>query len=74
MDTKQLKDFLAVSGAIGILQQSQRFDFGCRSSAPRTGAGVSSSKVAAAGLTALRGGSNEQICIAAEIAMEHSLV
>lgn len=25
------------------------------------------------GLTALRGGSNEQICIAAEIAMEHSL-
>ena len=29
--------------------------------------------MAAAGLTALRGGSNEQICIAAEIAMEHSL-
>ncbi len=27
--------------------------------------------MAAAGLTALRGSSNEQICIAAEIAMEH---
>ncbi|MFS1894643.1 L-serine ammonia-lyase [Vibrio lentus] len=71
LDTKQLKDFLAVSGAIGILYKTNASisgaEEGCQGEV-----GVSSS-MAAAGLTALRGGSNEQICIAAEIAMEHSL-
>jgi L-serine dehydratase len=71
LDTKQIKDFLAVSGAIGILYKTNASisgaEVGCQGEI-----GVSSS-MAAAGLTALRGGSNEQICIAAEIAMEHSL-
>ncbi|MEZ8087149.1 L-serine ammonia-lyase [Vibrio sp. 1S139] len=71
LDTKQLKDFLAVSGAIGILYKTNASisgaEVGCQGEV-----GVSSS-MAAAGLTALRGGGNEQICIAAEIAMEHSL-
>ncbi|MEZ8858885.1 L-serine ammonia-lyase [Vibrio sp. 10N.247.311.51] len=71
LDTKQLKDFLAVSGVIGILYKTNASisgaEVGCQGEV-----GVSSS-MAAAGLTALRGGSNEQICIAAEIAMEHSL-
>ncbi|ENM5907074.1 L-serine ammonia-lyase [Vibrio mimicus] len=71
LDTKQLKDFLAVSGAIGILYKTNASisgaEVGCQGEV-----GVSSS-MAAAGLTALRGGSNEQICMAAEIAMEHSL-
>ncbi|CAK4075497.1 L-serine dehydratase 2 [Vibrio sp. 16] len=71
LDTKQLKDFLAVSGAIGILYKTNASisgaEVGCQGEV-----GVSSS-MAAAGLTALRGGSNEQICIAAEISMEHSL-
>ncbi|WP_295893393.1 L-serine ammonia-lyase [uncultured Vibrio sp.] len=71
LDTKQLKDFLAVSGAIGILYKTNASisgaEVGCQGEV-----GVSSS-MAAAGLTALRGGSNEQMCIAAEIAMEHSL-
>ncbi|CDT79271.1 L-serine deaminase I [Vibrio coralliirubri] len=71
LDTKQLKDFLAVSGAIGILYKTNASisgaEVGCQGEV-----GVSSS-MAAAGLAALRGGSNEQICIAAEIAMEHSL-
>ncbi|KAA8670067.1 L-serine ammonia-lyase [Vibrio gigantis] len=71
LDTKQLKDFLAVSGAIGILYKTNASisgaEVGCQGEV-----GVSSS-MAAAGLTALHGGSNEQICIAAEIAMEHSL-
>ena len=71
LDTKQLKDFLAVAGAIGILYKTNASisgaEVGCQGEI-----GVSSS-MAAAGLTALRGGSNEQICIAAEIAMEHSL-
>ncbi|ROP24214.1 L-serine ammonia-lyase [Vibrio crassostreae] len=71
LDTKQLKDFLAVSGAIGILYKTNASisgaEVGCQGEV-----GVSSS-MAAAGLTAMRGGSNEQICIAAEIAMEHSL-
>ncbi|MEZ8880327.1 L-serine ammonia-lyase [Vibrio lentus] len=71
LDTKQLKDFLAVSGAIGILYKTNASisgaEVGCQGEV-----GVSSS-MAAAGLTALRGGSNDQICIAAEIAMEHSL-
>ncbi|KPL95611.1 L-serine ammonia-lyase [Vibrio splendidus] len=71
LDTQQLKDFLAVSGAIGILYKTNASisgaEVGCQGEV-----GVSSS-MAAAGLTALRGGSNEQICIAAEIAMEHSL-
>ncbi|CDT72951.1 L-serine deaminase I [Vibrio coralliirubri] len=71
LDTKQLKDFLAVSGAIGILYKTNASisgaEVGCQGEV-----GVSSS-MAAAGLTALRGGSNEQICIAPEIAMEHSL-
>ncbi len=71
LDTKQIKDFLAVSGAIGILYKTNASisgaEVGCQGEV-----GVSSS-MAAAGLTALRGGSNEQICMAAEIAMEHSL-
>ncbi|MDV5169793.1 L-serine ammonia-lyase [Photobacterium rosenbergii] len=71
LDTKQLKDFFAVSGAIGILYKTNASisgaEVGCQGEV-----GVSSS-MAAAGLTALRGGSNEQICVAAEIAMEHSL-
>lgn len=71
LDTKQLKDFLAVSGAIGILYKTNASisgaEVGCQ------GEVGGSSSMAAAGLTALRGGSNEQICIAAEIAMEHSL-
>lgn len=71
LDTKQLKDFLAVAGAIGILYKTNASisgaEVGCQGEI-----GVSSS-MAAAGLTSLRGGSNEQICIAAEIAMEHSL-
>ncbi len=71
LDTKQLKDFLAVAGAIGILYKTNASisgaEVGCQGEV-----GVSSS-MAAAGLTALRGGSNEQMCIAAEIAMEHSL-
>ncbi len=71
LDIKQLKDFIAVAGAIGILYKTNASisgaEVGCQGEV-----GVSSS-MAAAGLTALRGGSNEQICIAAEIAMEHSL-
>lgn len=71
LDTKQLKDFIAVAGAIGILYKMNASisgaEVGCQGEI-----GVSSS-MAAAGLTSLRGGSNEQICIAAEIAMEHSL-
>ena len=71
LDNKQLKDFLAVAGAIGILYKTNASisgaEVGCQGEI-----GVSSS-MAAAGITALRGGSNEQICIAAEIAMEHSL-
>ncbi|MDG3086157.1 L-serine ammonia-lyase [Vibrio hannami] len=71
LDLKQIKDFLAVSGAIGVLYKMNASisgaEVGCQGEV-----GVSSS-MAAAGLTALRGGSNEQICIAAEIAMEHSL-
>ena len=71
LDTKQLKDFLAVAGAIGILYKTNASisgaEVGCQGEI-----GVSSS-MAAAGITSLRGGSNEQICIAAEIAMEHSL-
>lgn len=71
LDLKQIKDFLAVSGAIGMLYKVNASisgaEVGCQGEI-----GVSSS-MAAAGLTALLGGSNEQICIAAEIAMEHSL-
>ncbi|WP_299661606.1 L-serine ammonia-lyase [uncultured Psychromonas sp.] len=71
IDTVKLKDFLAVSAAIGMLYKMNASisgaEVGCQGEI-----GVSSS-MAAAGLTAIRGGSNEQICIAAEIAMEHSL-
>lgn len=71
LDTTQLRDFLAVSGAIGMLYKVNASisgaEVGCQGEI-----GVSSS-MAAAGLTALRGGTNEQCCIAAEIAMEHSL-
>ena len=71
LNTKQLNDFLAVSAAIGMLYKTNASisgaEVGCQGEI-----GVSSS-MAAAGLTALRGGSNEQICMAAEIAMEHSL-
>ena len=71
LDTPQIKDFLAVSAAIGMLYKMNASisgaEVGCQGEI-----GVSSS-MAAAGLTAIRGGSNEQICMAAEIAMEHSL-
>ncbi|USD67010.1 L-serine ammonia-lyase [Vibrio sp. SCSIO 43136] len=71
LDTPQLRDFMAVAGAIGMLYKMNASisgaEVGCQGEI-----GVSSS-MAAAGLTALRGGSNEQICMAAEIAMEHSL-
>ncbi|PSW10801.1 L-serine ammonia-lyase [Photobacterium rosenbergii] len=71
LDEKQIKDFLAVSAAIGMLYKMNASisgaEVGCQGEI-----GVSSS-MAAAGLTAIRGGSNEQICMAAEIAMEHSL-
>lgn len=71
LDTNQLNDFFAVSAAIGMLYKTNASisgaEVGCQGEI-----GVSSS-MAAAGLTALRGGSNEQICMAAEIAMEHSL-
>ena len=71
LDLKKIKDFLAVSSAVGMLYKMNASisgaEVGCQGEI-----GVSSS-MAAAGLTALRGGSNEQICIAAEIAMEHSL-
>ena len=71
LDTNQLNDFLAVSAAIGMLYKTNASisgaEVGCQGEI-----GVSSS-MAAAGLVALRGGSNEQICMAAEIAMEHSL-
>ncbi len=71
LDLKQIKDFLAVAGAIGMLYKMNASisgaEVGCQGEI-----GVSSS-MAAAGLTSLRGGSNEQICMAAEIAMEHSL-
>ncbi|WP_372882285.1 L-serine ammonia-lyase [Psychromonas sp.] len=71
LDTKQLQDFLGVSAAIGMLYKMNASisgaEVGCQGEI-----GVSSS-MAAAGLTAIRGGSNEQICMAAEIAMEHSL-
>ncbi|WEM44891.1 L-serine ammonia-lyase (plasmid) [Photobacterium sp. DA100] len=71
LNGKQIKDFLAVSAAIGMLYKMNASisgaEVGCQGEI-----GVSSS-MAAAGLTAIRGGSNEQICMAAEIAMEHSL-
>lgn len=71
LDTKQVRDFFAVAGAIGILYKTNASisgaEVGCQGEI-----GVSSS-MAAAGLTSLWGGSNEQICMAAEIAMEHSL-
>ncbi|AGH80376.1 L-serine dehydratase [Psychromonas sp. CNPT3] len=67
----QRRDFLAVSAAIGMLYKVNASisgaEVGCQGEI-----GVSAS-MAAAGLTAIRGGTNEQICIAAEIAMEHSL-
>ncbi|MDA9556876.1 L-serine ammonia-lyase [Vibrio sp.] len=68
---KDIKKFLAVSGAVGALYKTNASisgaEVGCQGEI-----GVSSS-MAAAGLACLSGGSNEQICIAAEIAMEHSL-
>jgi len=71
LEIKQLRDFFAVAGAIGMLYKMNASisgaEVGCQGEI-----GVSTS-MAAAGLTALRGGSNQQICIAAEIAMEHSL-
>lgn len=71
LTTAQRQDFLAVSAAIGMLYKVNASisgaEVGCQGEI-----GVSSS-MAAAGLTAIRGGTNEQICIAAEIAMEHSL-
>lgn len=71
LDLEQIKDFIAVAGGIGILYKTNASisgaEVGCQGEV-----GVSSS-MAAAGLTALMGGDNDQICMAAEIAMEHSL-
>lgn len=71
LDLAQVKDFIAVAGGIGILYKTNASisgaEVGCQGEI-----GVSSS-MAAAGLTALMGGDNDQICMAAEIAMEHSL-
>lgn len=71
LTVEKLIKFLMVAGAIGYLYKKNASisgaEVGCQGEI-----GVSSS-MAAAGLTALNGGSNEQICIAAEIAMEHSL-
>ncbi len=71
IETPQLLGFLAVSAAIGMLYKMNASisgaEVGCQGEI-----GVSSS-MAAAGLTSVQGGSTEQICIAAEIAMEHSL-
>ncbi|MDP5253453.1 MULTISPECIES: L-serine ammonia-lyase [unclassified Vibrio] len=71
LEEEQIKAFFAVCGAIGILYKTNASisgaEVGCQGEI-----GVSSS-MAAAGLTALFGGTNDQVCIAAEIAMEHSL-
>ncbi|MBD1577744.1 MULTISPECIES: L-serine ammonia-lyase [Vibrio] len=71
LNTNKLIDFFAIAGAIGILYKTNASisgaEVGCQGEI-----GVSSS-MAAAGLAALCGGTNEQICVAAEIAMEHSL-
>lgn len=66
-----IEKFLLVAGQIGILYKN-----GATLSAAMGGCqaeiGVSSS-MAAAGLTHLMGGTPEQVCMAAEIAMEHHL-
>lgn len=71
LDLETLRDFIAVSGAVGILYKMNASisgaEVGCQGEI-----GVSSS-MAAAGLAAIMGASNEQVFIAAEIAMEHSL-
>ncbi|CAM3548334.1 L-serine dehydratase 1 [Vibrio aerogenes CECT 7868] len=63
--------YFAASGAIGGLYKRNASisgaEVGCQGEV-----GVACS-MAAAGLTALMGGSPEQVCIAAEIAMEHNL-
>lgn len=70
-DFEDVKRFLLVAGEIGSI-----FKKGATISAAMGGCqaeiGVSSA-MAAAGLTALSGGSTEQILMAAEIAMEHHL-
>lgn len=66
-----IMQFLLIAGAIGYLYKINASisgaEVGCQGEI-----GVSSS-MAAAALTAILGGTNQQICIAAEIAMEHSL-
>lgn len=68
---KSIEQFLLVAGQVGILYKN-----GATLSAAMGGCqaeiGVSSS-MAAAGLTHLMGGTPEQVCMAAEIAMEHHL-
>lgn len=70
-DTAGLRNYLLVAGQIGIL-----FKQGATISAAMGGCqaeiGVSSA-MAAAGMTATLGGSNTQVMMAAEIAMEHHL-
>ncbi|MFC0178503.1 L-serine ammonia-lyase [Thorsellia kenyensis] len=71
LDEQKILQFLLVAGAVGYLYKINASisgaEVGCQGEI-----GVSSS-MAAAGLASLNGASNEQICIAAEIAMEHSL-
>ncbi|SET38186.1 L-serine ammonia-lyase [Thorsellia anophelis] len=71
LTTEKVQQFLMVAGAIGYLYKVNASisgaEVGCQGEI-----GVSSS-MAAAGLTAILGGTNDQMCIAAEIAMEHSL-
>jgi len=68
---KAMRDFLLTAGQIGILFKTKATISaamgGCQAEI-----GVSSS-MAAAGLTEIRGGSVEQVLMAAEIAMEHHL-
>jgi L-serine dehydratase len=70
-DTDGIRRFLLVAGAIGILYKLNASisgaEMGCQGEV-----GVACS-MAAAGLTAARGGSNVQIENAAEIGMEHNL-
>lgn len=70
-DRKGMRTFLLVAGAIGsIIKQNASIsgaEVGCQ------GEVGSAAAMASAGLTAVLGGSNEQIENAAEIAMEHHL-
>ena len=71
LDEQKIIDFFLTTGAIGILYKKNASisgaEVGCQGEV-----GVACS-MAAAGLAALLGASIEQICIAAEIGMEHNL-